>query len=196
MLFKQRFLAGIKDGSVRVAYRRWKKPTVKEGGTLLTPVGQLAIDEVSRASLEDIGPDDAKLAGYDDCAALVQELERRSTGDIYKISFRLAGPDPRIALREKGELTSQELEDLASRLSRWDKASKTGPWTRSALRAIRDRPGVRAPDLAEAFGVETLVFKRNVRKLKGLGLTESLKVGYRLSPRGHTTLAALEQPEG
>ena len=29
-----------------------------------------------------------------------------------------------------------------------------------------------------------LPFKRNVRKLKELGLTESLEVGYRLSPRG------------
>ena len=28
------------------------------------------------------------------------------------------------------------------------------------------------------------MFKRDVRKLKALGLTESLKVGYRISPRG------------
>ena len=28
------------------------------------------------------------------------------------------------------------------------------------------------------------MFKRDVRKLKELGLTESLPVGYRLSPRG------------
>jgi hypothetical protein len=34
------------------------------------------------------------------------------------------------------------------------------------------------------MGRETLPFKRDVRKLKELGLTESLEVGYRLSPRG------------
>ena len=28
------------------------------------------------------------------------------------------------------------------------------------------------------------MFKRDVRKLKELGLTESLEIGYRLSPRG------------
>jgi hypothetical protein len=31
-------------------------------------------------------------------------------------------------------------------------------------------------------------FKRDVRKLKELGLTESLEVGYRLSPRGAALL--------
>ena len=40
-----------------------------------------------------------------------------------------------------------------------------------------------------AVGRDTLAFKANVRKLKGLGLTESLAVGYRLSPRGVAVLA-------
>jgi hypothetical protein len=39
--------------------------------------------------------------------------------------------------------------------------------------------------------LETQAFKTDVRKLKGLGLTESLEVGYRLSPRGVALLAAL-----
>jgi hypothetical protein len=43
---------------------------------------------------------------------------------------------------------------------------------------------VRAPDLAASFGRETQPFKIDVRKLKALGLTESLTVGYRISPRG------------
>lgn len=45
-------------------------------------------------------------------------------------------------------------------------------------------PGRRAADLAEEAGVDKAWFKQNVRKLKALGLTESLEVGYRLSPRG------------
>ena len=32
------------------------------------------------------------------------------------------------------------------------------------------------------------MFKRDVRKLKELGLTESLEIGYRISPRGETLL--------
>ena len=38
-------------------------------------------------------------------------------------------------------------------------------------------------DLAAGFGRETRPFKLDVRKLKNLGLTLSLDVGYRLSPR-------------
>ena len=56
------------------------------------------------------------------------------------------------------------------------------------LRAIHDGPGVRAADLAPQFGRERLPFKLDVRKLKELGLTESLPRGYRLSPRGQAVL--------
>ena len=52
------------------------------------------------------------------------------------------------------------------------------------LELIAKRPGVRAADLAGELGIETAVLKRDVRKLKELGLTESLEIGYRLSPRG------------
>jgi hypothetical protein len=52
---------------------------------------------------------------------------------------------------------------------------------------------VRAPDLAAQLGREKRPFKADVRKLKELGLTESLDVGYRLSPRGKAFLASVEQ---
>jgi Mn-dependent DtxR family transcriptional regulator len=74
---------------------------------------------------------------------------------------------------------------------RLDAASRHGSWTKSVLRLIRDRPGVRAADLARKLGRERLAFKRDVRKLKELGLTESLEVGYRLSPRGRAVLDRL-----
>jgi hypothetical protein len=45
-------------------------------------------------------------------------------------------------------------------------------------------------DLAAA-GRERHPFKTDVRKHKELGLTESLEVGYRLSPRGRALLARL-----
>jgi Mn-dependent DtxR family transcriptional regulator len=61
------------------------------------------------------------------------------------------------------------------------------------LELIDARPAVRAGDLSKTVGQERLVFKQNVRKLKTLGLTESLEVGYRLSPRGATLLEALRR---
>jgi hypothetical protein len=48
---------------------------------------------------------------------------------------------------------------------------------------------VRAGDLADDLGRERLDVKLDVRKLKALGLTISLGVGYRLSPRGEAYLA-------
>jgi hypothetical protein len=62
------------------------------------------------------------------------------------------------------------------------------------LKLIADRPEVRAPDLAASLGLETLVFKRDVRKLKALGLTESLTVGYRISPRGQRVAGQTAPP--
>ena len=62
------------------------------------------------------------------------------------------------------------------------------PWTREALALIEANPARRAPDLAAELGRETAPFKRDVRKLKELGLTESLEIGYRLSPRGAALL--------
>ena len=56
---------------------------------------------------------------------------------------------------------------------------------------IENRPATRAGDLFAGVGYPDLhTFKRDVRRLKELGLTESLEVGYRLSPRGAAVLAA------
>ena len=43
--------------------------------------------------------------------------------------------------------------------------------------------------LAETLGWDRPEFKLQVRRLKALGLTISLDVGYRLSPRGEAYLA-------
>jgi hypothetical protein len=67
-----------------------------------------------------------------------------------------------------------------------------GAWIMQTLGAIAERPATRAGDLATDLGQERLPFKANVRKLKALGLTESLEVGYRLSPRGRAYLAERE----
>jgi hypothetical protein len=41
--------------------------------------------------------------------------------------------------------------------------------------------------------MDTPGFKRRVRQLKELGLTESLETGYRLSPHGERVLSHLSQ---
>ena len=99
------------------------------------------------------------------------------------------GQDDRIERRNADDLSPDDVADLRARLDRLDRRSPTGPWTRSTLRLIEQYPGVVSTALARHANQERPAFKLNVRKLKELGLTESLEVGYRLSPRGQAVLA-------
>ena len=85
--------------------------------------------------------------------------------------------------------------ELDAALARLDKASRSGPWTAGVLELIAKRPATLAEELAASRGEERLSFKRRVRQLKELGLTESLETGYRLSPRGRAYLQ-LDGSEG
>jgi hypothetical protein len=72
-----------------------------------------------------------------------------------------------------------------------DRSSSRGPWTGAVLGLIADRPAVVSTVLAQAIGWERPDFKLHVRRLKALGLTFSLDVGYRLSPRGESYLRSM-----
>lgn len=192
MLLKRETLEGIAEGRITLAFRRWKRSTVRGGGELRTAIGVLAIDGVDAIDEGDITDDDARSAGYPTRDALLAELNRRPEGDLYRVALHLAGDDPRTALREQDALDAEAVAAIAARLDRFDRSSRHGPWTETVLRLIADSPGVRAPDLAASLGRDTQPFKRDVRKLKELGLTESLEVGYRLSPRGRAWLATLD----
>ncbi len=184
MQFTKRFWAGLQDGTITVAVRRWRRPSVKAGGTMLSKGGLLGIDSVEVIEEGEVTEEDAVSAGYADRAELMAMLATRSDGDLYRIRFHLIGEDPRVALRQEAALTPDEVATITRRLDRLDRASSHGPWTREALDLIEEHPARRAPDLAELVGRETQPFKTDIRKLKAMGLTESLTVGYRLSPRG------------
>ncbi len=192
MLLKRETLEGIAEGRITLAFRRWKRPTVRAGGELRTAIGVLGIDGVDAIAEGDITDDDARAAGYPTRDALLAELNRRPEGDLYRVALHLAGADPRTALREQDALDAEAVAAIAARLARFDRSGRHGPWTETVLRLIETSPGVRAPDLAASLGRDTQPFKRDVRKLKELGLTESLEVGYRLSPRGRAWLATLD----
>ena len=192
MLLKKWVLDGAAEGRITMAFRRWKRPTVKTGGSLKTRIGVLAIDSVDLISEKKITNKQAKQAGYSSRQEILDELKNRQ-GDLYRISFHFDGADPRIELRQQTKLSDKEMTELKTRLKKMDERSGPGPWTMTALTLIANQPGTRAPDLAESIGWETKPFKTNIRKLKALGLTESLKVGYRLSPRGKVVYAELKQ---
>lgn len=196
MLFRQDALDGVRSGAVTLAFRRWKRPTVRAGSTLLTPVGQLTIRSVEAVALDEVSDADAERAGFASRAALVGELNRRPEGEVYRIELGPLRPDPRIALRATVATDAAELDALRERLRRLDARAAGGAWTERTLAVLQAHPAVRAGDLCALVGQEKDDFKRNVRKLKNLGLTESLGTGYRLSPRGAALLAAVRtEPE-
>ena len=195
MLFKKDILGQIAAKRVTLAFRRWRKPSVKPGGTLMTAAGVLAIDAVDKVAMAKIADSDVKRAGYPSRDALLRELAKHPGADVYRIAFRLKGADPRIALREDGRLTKAEMKSTIAALKTLDQSSERGPWTTTILRLIDKYPARRAPDLAASQRRDPLAFKRDVLRLKQLGLTESLEIGYRLSPRGRAVLAAIDAAE-
>ena len=186
MLFRQDILQGIADGRVTLAFRRWRRAPPVDGSSLRSPVGVLRLDRVTIVDEGDITAEDIRRTGMN-----VDELRASIAGEgsLLRIELRLAGDDPRIALREQlpGDA---ELETIVARLARIDAASTTR-WTRRYVQLIADQPAVVSRVLAAQTGIEVPLFKRRVRQLKELGLTESLEVGYRLSPRGRAVLARL-----
>ena len=192
MLLRTADLERIVRGEITLVFRRWRRPTVRSGGTLRTAVGILRILDVAILDEADVSDADASAAGYASRAALLADSPAREGRRLYRVAVAFGGADPRIALREQDALTDAEVEGLLHRLRRLDARSAEGPWTLRVLSAIEERPGVVSTTLAERLGCERAWLKPQVRKLKNLGLTVSLKVGYELSPRGRVVLAHLQ----
>lgn len=183
MLFQRAVLDGIAAGTVTLAFRRGK-PRVNAGSRLRTRVGVIEVEEVTQIEDDEVTDEDALQAGVESRADVLDRFPCRADRPLWRVRLHLAGPDPRVALRGSAELTAADVAELDRRLQRLDRFSTHGPWTAETLASIEERPAVRAADLAVSLGRETQPFKVDVRKLKELGLTDSLDVGYRLSPRG------------
>jgi hypothetical protein len=189
--FYQTAHAGLADGSITVTFRRWTRAQVKVGGIYRIGPVDLEVDRIRHVPLDRISARDARRAGFVDRAALVEFL---GPGDdlIWRIDFHCTPAAPKPA--SSANLTDDEVDDLRRRLDRLDRngpTGSTGPWTRAVLEVIGRRPGVVSTELAAELGRDRPSFKIDVRKLKRLGLTESLEVGYRLSPRGKALLRRL-----
>lgn len=195
MLIKNVVLDDIKAGRITLIFRRWKRPGVKAGGTQMTQRGVLAIDAVDVVTERKITEQDARDAGFASKKELLAQLFERE-GEItaiYRIAVRFAGEDPRKELRQNADLSPDEIAEIIAKLRKLDAGSKRGNWTQMYLQMIHDQPNTHAAILAEQIGLDIPHFKPWVRKLKALGLTESLRPGYRLSPRGEKVLGRLRE---
>lgn len=194
MLFEQRLREGLRDGTITLAFRRWRRAQVVAGHHYRTGLGMVCAEAVDQVAIAEITEAQARAAGYPDVAALLGDLRGDPALPLYRIGFRrLDQPDPRDELAATATLTDAEAASIGARLARMDAASKRGPWTAAILAQIAEKPAVSSVFLAEAMGWERPEFKVHVRRLKALGLTISLDVGYRLSPRGQAYLATAER---
>ena len=191
VLFSMDAWPGLSDGSITVTFRRWKRNQVVVGHRYRTGGGILEIESVDFVDPERITKADARRAGAADAATIRARLQGDATVPVFRMAVhRVDIEDPRTTLANTAQLSASEVADIDARLDRLDRASKTGPWTAGVLALISDHPERRAGDLADMLGRERAPFKLDVRKLKNLGLTLSLEVGYRIAPRGEAYLAA------
>lgn len=188
MLFKRGILGKIAAGEVDRAFRRWTRPTVRAGSTLRTSVGLLEIRSIVPVRLSALTGRAARRAGYANLEELRADLGGRTRGIDYEIRLRRAGPDPRIALRARARFGAAERAALIGKVRRLD-ARRARPWVVDLLRCIGKNRG--KPAAALDGGQDTAKLKRDVRRLKELGLTISLGTGYELSPRGRAALRFL-----
>jgi hypothetical protein len=183
MLFSAEAWPGIADGSITVTFRTWTRPQAKVGGRYRIAGMLIEATAVGLVSVASISAGDARRAGAPDRATLVARLG--DTDPVWRVDFHYIGPDDRIARRNEAALSTDEMDRLRAKLQRLD---RNAPWTDATLRVIAEHPGTVSTELAALLGRERFALKADIRKLKELGLTESLQVGYRLSPRGQAVL--------
>ena len=183
MLFPQSLHDGLRSGAITLTVRRWSRPQAKVGGRYKSGGGLLEVDAIEQVPASAISDDDARRCGSGDRAALFAAIGVDSEDDlVYRIELHRVGEVPVDALPLDDDLSAEDVTDLTRRLDRM------GDWALETLQLIEAHPARRAGDLADLVGRERLPFKADVRKLKKLGLTQSLEVGYRLSPRGEAYL--------
>ena len=178
MQFTTRNSEAIRAGEVTLTFRNWRRPHAKVGGVYrLRPSGAVKVVDIATVCLSDVSPDDVARAGFPSVAELAAFLRLPLSATVTRVAITLTDE---AGLKRPPKL---DAEAALARLQRMDERSAE-PWTGRVLALIGAHPGRRAGDLAPALGWETPKFKANVRKLKGIGLTQSLEIGYRLTALG------------
>ncbi len=202
MLFTADAHAGLAAGAITVTFRSWSRPQVRVGGTYKVGGTDLAlvVDRLAQVRLGEVGEADARAAGFADRAGMVRLLGKggRPVDDdtlVWRVDFhRVVQPPP---AGDRPDPSAAELAALVARLDHLDRPAggRRAAWTRPTLRLIAARPGVVSTELAADLGRERFSLKGDVAKLKRLGLTRSLQVGYELSALGRALLDHLDEVE-
>ena len=190
MQFTQNAHPAIADGSITLTFRLWKTPHAKVGGRYRVGAVEVEVDDIEMVPFHSITKGDLARTGAPDLESLRALAAHAGPIDddtvLYRIEFHVAGP----RRHRVTDVTDDAATDaVIVKLDAMDARSKRGAWTREVLRLIGDHEGLVSTELAARVGRPRLDFKVDVRKLKALGLTDSLEVGYRLTGLGRAVVA-------
>ena len=187
MLFKREFHERIASGEVTVTFRAWSKAMAVVGHRYsVPPIGAIVVESVTRTKLAAVNHADARASGFAEVVELVSYLSKTSgrklsgATPVFRVAFHHEPPRP----ADSTERTEVDRGKVERALSGYDRRSPHGPWTQKTLALIARSPGVSSAILARTLKRERLELKADIRKLKKLGLLDSLETGYRITPLG------------
>lgn len=93
MLIKLEILERIKSGEITLQFRRWRRRSVRAGGTLKTRVGFLRIEAITPIKAADVDDADARRAGFSDAAEFLAWLDTMKPGELDRIKVSYLGTD-------------------------------------------------------------------------------------------------------
>ena len=85
MLIKRDVLEKIRSGEITLQFRRWRRRTVREGGTLKTKLGIMTIGAIMPISADEVTDADAARAGLGDRVGFLKWLDTMKPGDLDRI---------------------------------------------------------------------------------------------------------------
>ena len=182
MQFQSRFHDRIRRGDITCTVRFWKSAHVRIGGSYRLGGGTIRVSRMREIGRDELTQALARRAGFDSVEEMLQVARHGAGERIFLIHFRYVNTPARPQPHERA-VNAAGLLEIARRLDTMDRRASQ-PWTRQTLRTIWSHPGLRSTELAHMLGRERMPLKQDIRKLKALGLTISLDVGYRLSPIG------------
>lgn len=179
----------VAAGRVTLTVRLWTRPQVKVGGRYNVGPVEIEVDDIELIPFGALTDEDIARTGTSDREAVRKRAAHAGpiADDtlVYRIELHVVGKRRDPAAQPADAKT---VAAVIAKLDGMDARSRTGAWTRPTLRLIGNHPGTVSTELAAAMNRPRPEFKVDVRKLKALGLTESLEVGYRLTRLGRAVV--------
>src|SRR6266852_9221804 len=81
VLFEKRLQEGLRNGSIRLAFRRWRRAQVVSGRQYRSPIGVIDVQSISVVEGQ-ISPEDARAAGYPSVDSLIKDMKGPVDGQL------------------------------------------------------------------------------------------------------------------